>query len=127
MDQRPIEFLGKQIYTLSLFQLLMQIEEKKRCFLRETQEFTIIKYIYQEKEQDVLFFWNGVKTLWTFFFSVQTMQAVFSVASSVVPTTVIYFFSFSRTKCLLTCFYGDTNEFLYAAYLQFETFKKHLL
>lgn len=54
------------------------------------------------------------------------MQAVFSVASSVVPTTVIYFFSFSRTKCLLTCFYGDTNEFLYAAYLQFETFKQTL-
>lgn len=38
-------------------------KKKKVLFLRETQEFTILEYIYQEKEQDVLFFWTGVKTL----------------------------------------------------------------
>ncbi len=48
-------FLGKQIYTLSLFQYLNQNEEKVVLFLRETQEFSILEYIYQEKERRAIF------------------------------------------------------------------------
>ncbi len=108
MDQRPTAnmFLGKQIYTLSLFQYLNQNEEKVVLFLRETQEFSILEYIYQEKERRAIFLDRRENILhfflFQFVFFVQAMQAVFCVASSVVPTTVINFFFFSRTKCLLT-------------------------
>ncbi len=99
-------FLGKQIYTLSLFQYLNQNEEKVVLFLRETQEFSILEYIYQEKERLAIFLDRRENILhfflFQFVFFVQAMQAVFCVASSVVPTTVINFFFFSRTKCLLT-------------------------
>lgn len=68
MDQLAIVPWQANIYTLSLFQYLMQNEEKVVLFLRETQEFSILEYIYQEKERLAIFLDRCKNTELFFFF-----------------------------------------------------------
>lgn len=93
VDQRPTIFLGEQIYTLMK-------KTKRHLFKRNTRVYYPWVYLTGKKNRETtrraIFLDRRENTL--NFFSVQAMQAVFSVASSVVPATVIYFFSFSCTK-----------------------------
>lgn len=105
----------------------------KRHFLRKTQEFTILEYIYQEKrtekQQDKLFFWTTVKTLWTFFFCSDYAGSLFRDVIGSSNNCDLFFLVLSyQTKCLLTVVFMRTQlSFCMLHIYNSKPLNKHLL